>query len=133
MAIGPTIIMHSYIVILHKAQQSRPSASIGHSLMMRFLLLFALLSIFFLLLSQNLVSSHGALCTALAAFLDGSPHYTGALQILQYNAIRCIQMNHVLLEFLHSKQTEEEAILKADEMVTVAERQQEGRAYAIIA
>lgn len=58
---------------------------------------------------------------------------TGALQILQYNAIRCIQMNHVLLEFLHSKQTEEEAILKADEMVTVAERQQEGRAYAIIA
>lgn len=42
-------------------------------------------------------------------------------------------MNHVLLEFLHSKQTEEEAILKADEMVTVAERQQEGRAYAIIA
>lgn len=64
MAIGPTIIMHSYIVILHKAQQSRSSASIGHSLMMRFLLLFALLSIFFLLLSQNLVSSHGALCTA---------------------------------------------------------------------
>ena len=37
-------------------------------------------------------------------------------------------MNHVLLEFLHSKQTEEDAIMKADEMVTEAEKKEEGRA-----
>lgn len=36
-----------------------------------------------------------------------------------------VKMWHVLLEFLHSKQTEEDAIMKADEMVSEAEKQQE--------
>ena len=35
-------------------------------------------------------------------------------------------MRHVILEFLHSKQSEEDTILRADEKVTEAERQKEG-------
>ena len=37
-----------------------------------------------------------------------------------------IQMRHVILEFMHSKQSEEDTILKVDETVTEAEREKQG-------
>src|SRR6218665_471943 len=53
----------------------------------------------------------------------GTHHTRGVLQILKYNIFHYFQMPHVLLEFLHSKQTEEDEILNVDEMVTEAEKQ----------